>query len=145
MRYLSKKGFTLLELLLVLLIAGLAVSLVVVSTVSTQEKTVLHQEARRLQRTLEYARELSLMKRRPFVFVPADEGGSFWLESDGEPFGKELVLPKGLLVEGDVIVFLPKGNNTGGSVAITNRSGKGYFIELDPATGKAELQRLQPA
>jgi prepilin-type N-terminal cleavage/methylation domain-containing protein len=145
MRYLSERGFTLLELFVVLFIVGLALSLVVMTTARTRDKTLLEQEARKVRRTLSYARELSLMQRTPFSFVPDPESGTFWLEKDGKPYGGVHALPDGLSLEGEAIVFLPKGNSTGGGVAVTDKKKRGYVIEVDPTTGTAEIFRLQPA
>jgi prepilin-type N-terminal cleavage/methylation domain-containing protein len=145
MRYPSDRGFTLLELIVVLLVVGLAASVVMMTTARTQEKTMLDQEARKLHRVLGYARELSLIQRAPFVFVSDEETGRFWIEKNGSPYGDVLVLHKNLMIRGDAIVFLPKGNSTGGSVAITDKKKRGYVIKVDPATGISEIFRLQPA
>lgn len=137
-------GFTLLELVMVLLIVGVAISIAAVSLDSVYEKNILRQEATRLYGTLRHAREVSLLHRAPVTFLHEEESGQFWLDKGGSVFGKVHQLHNGIQIEGDSIVFLPKGNSTGGIVTIADAKKRKYSIEVDPNTGNAAVKRLQP-
>ena len=143
MRYHFKKnGFTLLELIIVMFIAGIGLSIVGVAAARSYEKGMLRQEAARLHSTMRYARELSLMQRAPVGFALQEEEGVYWLEKNGSLWGDKKAVRSGHVLEGEPIVFLPKGNSTGGYISITDSRERGYSIEVDPVTGRATIQRL---
>lgn len=142
MIYLYKAGFTLLELIIVLFIMAIGASIVAVSVSRSYEKGVLRGEVTRLHSTLRQARELSLQQRTPFTFVLEQEDGTFRLEKNGVLYGRLLSVSKDVILKGKSIVFLPKGNSTGGYITVTNSKGRGYFIEVDPVTGTAKVGRL---
>jgi len=139
----DKKGFTLLELIAVLFIIATAAGLVAVGIGKSFDKAELREEASRLRNTLRHARELALIERVP-VFVNLDsEGNLYWIEMNNEKQGEAHLLPRGLFLrtEGKV-VFLPKGQSTGGEVIIENKNKKGYIINVDPVTGEPKLKRI---
>lgn len=142
MRYLSEKGFTLIELIVVLAIAGVAVSLVISMVGASREKAVLRQEAAKIRNTLRYARETSLMERIPVALVPDAELDIYRLEKDGEAWGSGVSLADGIEIGGESIVFMPKGVSTGGVITLRDRKERGFAIEVDPVTGRAEVRRL---
>lgn len=138
----SERGFTLLELVVVIFIAGLAVAIASVSVNRAQQKSVLKQQAARLHSTLRHARDVAILERAPVSFVLDPETGSFWLERLGKIRGLTRDLPEGLNLGGDVIVFMPKGNSTGGRVALWRDDGQGYVVMVNKVTGIARLSRL---
>jgi len=144
MKYLSDhKGFTLLELFAVLFIIATAAGLVGAAVGKSFDKAVLREEASRLRNTLRHARELSLIERIP-VFVKLDSNRNlYWIEINDETQGKVHQLPKGLLLQTDgEVVFLPKGQSSGGEVVLEDERKKGYIIEVDPVTGEPKLRRI---
>lgn len=142
MRYPSDRGFTLIELVVVLAIVGVAMSLVVSTLGRSRDKTVIRQEAARLRNTLMYARETSLMERTPVALVPDGEGNAYRLEKGGKGWGEARSLPEGVRISGEAVIFMPRGSSTGGAITLEDRSKRGFRVEVDPVTGKAELRRL---
>jgi hypothetical protein len=95
-----------------------------------------------IQKTLKRARDLSLIQRTPFAFALEEKSGAFWLEKNGVLYSGPRSVPEDISIKGKPIVFLPKGNSTGGLITITNPKGRGYYIEVDPVTGTATVERL---
>lgn len=144
MKYLSdKRGFTLLELVAVLFIIATAAGLVAVAVGKSFDKAQLREEAVRLHNTMAHARELALVERVPVFLKLDNEANLYWLEMNGTKLGKTHTLPRGLFLrtKGEV-VFLPKGQSSGGEVVIENEKKKGYIIDVDPVTGKPKLKRI---
>jgi prepilin-type N-terminal cleavage/methylation domain-containing protein len=142
MRYLSKGGFTLLEIIIVLLIAGIGLSIASVAISRSLEKNVVRRETARVQRTLARARELSLLQRTPHVFALDEEKGTFWIEKNGEITGRIWSVSDRLIIAGKPIKFMTKGNSRGGIITITDMHERGYLIEVDTVTGRAAVGRL---
>lgn len=134
-------GFTLLELLIVLFIAGMGFSIVAVSMGRSYEKSVVRQEAVLLQAAMRQAREQSVLQRSQFAF--AFKENLYWLEKDGSPYGAARKLPEGLKLSGKPIAFMPKGNSTGGAVSLTKEGGGGFSIAVDAISGAAEIKRIE--
>jgi general secretion pathway protein H len=143
MRSLSDKGFTLLELILVLFIVGVALSLVAGVMGKSRGKAILRQEVADVRNLLRHARERSLMERAPCAVVLDAEAGTYWIEKDGEPPGRPQALPDTIGISGSDIVFLPKGNSTGGEITLKDTSERGYIVAVDPVTGHPTVRRLQ--
>ncbi|MDP2167052.1 MAG: GspH/FimT family protein [Thermodesulfovibrionales bacterium] len=135
-------GFTLLELLLVLFIAGIAISIVAVSVTRVYEKTVFKEEIKRLYTSLRQARDMAVLQRAVFAFSVDAGGGSYRLEKDGEAYGSPNVMPPDVRIKGDRIMFFPKGNSTGGSIEIDGPHERKYLIEVEAVTGRAKVRRL---
>ncbi len=139
----SEGGFTLLELIVVLWILGIAMAVVTISIQRAHEKGFLKDEAQRVHGTLRQARDISLIDRIPITFVVNAEEGNFWLEKDGGVYKKVSHLPQGLEIQGEPIVFMPKGNSTGGTIILkTSEQDRGYVIEVDSVTGTAKIRGI---
>ncbi len=143
MRSLSDRGFTLLELIVVLLVIAVAAAMTTVSINRAYEKSVLKDQAMRVHGALRHARDKALLERMPVTFVPDEEARSFWLKRrDDELLGKVRHLSSGIEIHGGPIVFFSKGHSTGGSITIENKNGRGYVIEVDEVTGTAKVGRI---
>jgi general secretion pathway protein H len=138
----KSRGFTLIELVLVLVIMSVGLALVLTSLSKTYEKGLIRDEAGRAQQMMRYAHEQSLLKRMPYQFGLDPEQGIFWIESSQGILGEVQRLHEGHIITGEPVLFLPKGNSPGGFVTITDSSGRGYVIEVDPITGRAKTGRL---
>lgn len=148
---LGQGGFTLLELLLVLFIVGLAVGLVAVNMGRGLDSSRARQDAGRLYASLRHARALALTDRVPVAVAPlVDDGAApgdwpraYRIERAGRRTGKVVALSRGLTLRGETVVFFPKGDSTGGVLSIRETESRGYDVEVDPVTGKPRVTRIQ--
>lgn len=138
----AQSGFTLLELIIVLFIVGLASSVVLFSAGRLRDRTVFNEEARKIYQTMKRARELSLLGRRELTFRLDEHSGRYWVEGgDGKTFA-EHTLRQGYVLAGTEVTFFPKGNSSGGLVKINDGKGREYAIEVDPVLGTPSIKRL---
>lgn len=139
-------GFTLLELVIVLLIVALGAGLTLMSLGNTKGREELRSEAVGVYTELRHLHERSLMERTPFALVAnAENGLSYSVLKNGKPSGAPHVLRAGLKVGGGPVVFYAKGNAAGPPFTVTDTKGRGYAIEVDSVTGAATIKRLQPS
>lgn len=135
-------GFTLLELIVVLVIIGLAAAVVLFSIGRLHETTLFNQEARRVYHTLSRAREMAVIGRTDIVVRVDEEGQRYGIEGDRGPSTGIRTLRQGIQLSGEDIVFFPKGNSSGGTITLRNAKGQAYAIEVNPALGKPAIRRL---
>ncbi|MEW6214317.1 MAG: hypothetical protein AB1478_03805 [Nitrospirota bacterium] len=137
-------GFTLLELMIILFIAGISISVVILSAGRIREKTIFKEEARRLHATLRYAREISLLERIDVTFDLDEEGSNkYWLVKR-DRIENEHLLPEGFSITGEAITFFPKGNCSGGIINIKDDKGREYRFEVDPVLGITSFKGVHP-
>ncbi len=88
-------GFTLLELLVVLFIIGVVASIVVVSIVGSDHKSIVRHEANRMVRTIEIARREATLRNElwgvmldtnQYEFMQYDFKSDEWLPIDRRPY-----------------------------------------------------------
>ncbi len=75
-------GFTLLELLVVLVIAGLTLGMVTFNALPS-ERQVLEKEAKRIAILLELARDEAIVRNRPIAFESDEQGYRFLVREEG--------------------------------------------------------------
>jgi general secretion pathway protein H len=138
----NKKGFTLLELLVVLFIVGVIVSIVAVSVGRLRDKTVFTEEARRIYLTTKHAREASILERREVAFRLNEETNTYWLDYSASKPSENHAVPKRFIITGADIFFFPKGNSSGGLIEIQNEKGQKYAIEVNQVLGTSTIKRL---
>ncbi|OGW15010.1 MAG: type II secretion system protein GspH [Nitrospinae bacterium RIFCSPLOWO2_12_FULL_45_22] len=160
MRY--QKGFTLVELLVVLLLLGLMLALAGPRITSGLGSASLKSTARKIATTLRYARGQAVAKKTPHEVFFDNEAGVYGIEevasrqdltspsdSAGSPNPAEKTgnlqtfkLPEEIkLKENNSITFYPNGSSSGGDVILSNQKGKGYLIEVDIITGLVRISR----
>lgn len=132
------RGFTLLELLLVIAIAGLIAGATVIGVGRLQDKAEFKNSIRTIQGSLREARILSISERVPVTWKL--ENSSLVLEKEGQPYGGRFKLPERILFRADKIIFYPKGDSSGGVIGIKDRNGREYRIEVDRSTGIASFK-----
>lgn len=138
----NKRGFTLLELLVVLFIVGIIVSIVAVSVGRLRDKTVFTEEARRIYLTTKHAREAAILDRREIAFRINEETNTYWLDYSGSKPSDNHVVPDKFIITGADIFFFPKGNSSGGLIEIRNEKGQKYAIEVNQVLGTPSIKRL---
>jgi general secretion pathway protein H len=137
----GNKGFTLLELIIVLFIAGMAVAVVVFSAGRIRESAVFSDEARRLCQTLKHAREIAIMERAD-VSVKLADNNSYWIDYGDGKTSDIHVLQGGLVISGKDVDFSSDGGSSGGTIKIENAKGQAYEIDVDPVLGTPKIKRL---
>jgi len=139
----SQKGFTLLELLLVLFIMGLAAAVAMSSGSRMQEKALFNTEARKLYLTVKHAREISIIERMNIVFKVDQEAKKYWIAyGDDDKTSETHSIPQKFTIAGEDILFFPKGNSSGGRIEIGNEKGRKYEVTVDQVFGTASIKRL---
>lgn len=132
-------GFTLLEILLVLLIFSLAVTIASLSVTSGLNKIRHKTAAKRISTMFAYARNLAIAERRVY-YTEVIAGRVVVAAVNSDNIKKALLLPDGLEVEstqGSTILFYPGGSSSGGVFKVLDRKGAALFIlRIDPSTGK---------
>jgi prepilin-type N-terminal cleavage/methylation domain-containing protein len=148
------QGFTLIELIMVMLIAAVAFSLVVVVTRYGGGVVELNTFVKETAATLRYARNYAVAHKKVYSFILSEDKKSYSLyadlpdiETDENPppvLSKEV--PESLDVvfkdktEVYRIDFYPQGNSRGGVLQISNQKGKILFIIINRVTGKIEVK-----
>ncbi|MHB8880353.1 MAG: pilus assembly FimT family protein [Thermodesulfovibrionales bacterium] len=138
----GNKGFTLLELVVVLFIAGLSAAVVIFSIGRLHEQTLFNQEARKVYQAARHGRETALLQRKEVILRIDEEANSYWLEDRNKNITGKHTVYKGASITGKDIVFYPKGNSTGGSLTLRNAKGKEFHIEIDPILGTPSVKGL---
>lgn len=138
----SQTGFTLFELILVLFILGLAAAVVMSSGSRMQEKYMFNSEARQLYLTVKHAREISIIERMNIAFMVDQEAKKYWMAYEDEHTSEMHSIPQRYTIEGENVIFFPKGNSTGGRIEIGNGKGQKYEVTVDQVFGTASIKRL---
>ena len=161
----ESNGFTLLELVLVLLLMGLIAGLTLPFVASTLDRIKLQSEVRQIASALQFARSEAISKKTLYTFNIDINENQYWL---GIPKQKEVTQPKPIdetvrildyqeldnqetneaLTEGAfMILFYPRGNSSGGSLRFASINDKDeeniYAVIIDPITGKPKIEKLE--
>lgn len=152
-------GFTLIELIIVLMIIGISLGLVGIFVNKGSGNLELKRVAKEIATTLKYARNRAVSEKKVYSFVISESKGTYSLYAsdiagDNEDNEAESVmskiLPDNLKVnfkerEDDSykIYFFPGGNSTGGVIDIRNQAGRGLLVTVNRVTGKVEITKNQ--
>ena len=163
-------GFTLLELLVVILIVSLISALVLPRMAASLPGVQLKSTARAVAASLRYARSKSVFESTPYVAIfdptrkllaiepmekpiEADELDSFRVILDTSKLHKVYQFPDEIELavfdnrdadrDRDLfpILFFPRGDSTGGKIVLQNLRGRRYALTVDPITGAVEIER----
>jgi type II secretion system protein H len=153
-------GFTLLELVLVLLLMSLIAGLTLPFVASTLDRITLQSEVRQIASALQFARSEAISKKTLYAFHIDINEKQYWL---GIPKQEEITQPKPIdetvrildyqrtdetLTEGAfMILFYPRGNSSGGTLRFISINDKDeeniYVVNIDPITGKPKIEKLE--
>ncbi len=151
----GRSGLTLLELILVLFLLGVALALAAPALNTGMGASRVRQAARELRAAMEYQRLQALREGREQVLVVDPENNSYRLGREG----KVVPVPpeKGVLEargrwrdrEGRVwFYFYPDGLTSGGEVVVERKQGLTrirYRVFLDPLLGTASVSEVEPS
>jgi general secretion pathway protein H len=136
------RGFTLLELIVVLFIAGMAAAVVIFSAGRIRDNAVFRDEAMRHSQTLKHAREVAIMERTDVsVKLDADKN-SYWIDYGEGKTSAPHVVPAGYSLTGKDVFFFSNGSSSGGTLKIENAKDQTYEIDVDPVMGTPKVKRL---
>ena len=148
-----RKGFTLIELVLVLFIIGIASALAVGILYKSMDNVRLKTSAKELSATLRYARSHAVAEKKMYSFVMNNNGYGLYAEpqdkSDAEQEKTSLVfqktLPQGIAAEyqdsEDIrIDFYPQGDSTGGEIRLKNEKDSVMVITVEEVSGKVKIE-----
>lgn len=145
-----QRGFTLLEIILVLTIIGMA-SVLVVPNITSLESRSFSAQIRQANSLLNYARRSAVVLGHPTkaTFVPFatgtaendntnDRNDSVSWKSSGSSLRYRDSTDTEFLVDDNVdIFFFPEGGSTGGTL-IFSQDGRNVVIQIDPFTGRID-------
>ena len=140
-------GFTLLELLLVLTIIGMA-SILVVPNLGNLETRTFGAQVREAVSLLNYARRIAVVNGNPstasFVVTEEDEDSQVSVSSVGrwQSYGSSIryrdSTDREIDVEGKIeVTFYPEGGSTGGTLLMAQED-QFVSIYIDPFTGRVD-------
>jgi general secretion pathway protein H len=145
----SERGFTLVEILVVLAILGLALGLVAMRGAPGHRGLTFEGAATSVVGALREARSEAIIAGRPVRFV-LDTAARAWRIDDGAPN----VLPAGIDIAVNTITgetsdqrvaafrFAPDGSATGGAI-VFSQGGQTVRIDIDWLTGKVGVAHGQ--
>ena len=149
----SSSGFTLIELIIVLIIIGIATGLAGIYIGSSSDNLAIRTFTKDISAVLRYARNHAAAEKRTYHFAVDTEGGSYSLYSDSVKEDSEAAasidrnIPDGLEVIVDntdeeiyKIDFLPLGNSSGGLIEVRNEKAV-YIISVAKVTGRVDVER----
>ncbi|WP_031303203.1 GspH/FimT family pseudopilin [Pseudomonas sp. EGD-AK9] len=142
------RGFTLLELLVVLVIASLAVGLVGPAVQRMLPGAELKTHSRELLAQVRYARSQAILSQQPVHLRHDEQSHSLSFSHHDKPMllpaSVQLVLEPGS--HGgpddpeDAIIFYPQGYSSGGLIRLGASGGRQFEIAVDWLTGRVQLQ-----
>ena len=148
-------GFTLIELVIVLVIMGIAAGIVGIYIGSSSDNLALRTFTKDVSAILRYARNHAAAEKQSYCFVIDKEESMYRLYAHKEIENKDvIVINKSIPDSLEVIVeetgeefydieFFPRGNSSGGSIEIRNENGRAYFILVNKITGKVEVEKAE--
>ena len=143
----SSKGFTLVELIVVLMIVALMMALIGTSISRNISGAEMRTAARKVAASMRYTRTKAILSKSEQVFL-LDTESLEYTAADRAP----VTLPEGMKVELNTarseltsetaggIRFYPDGGSTGGNVRL-EANGRIYRVNVTWLTGEASLQQ----
>ena len=153
-------GFTLLEMILVLVMMGLIAGLTLPFVVPTLDRIKLQSEVRQISSAIQFTRSEAISRKTLFIFNVDIAKNQYWLAipkqeevTQSKPIDETVKLiayqrADETLTEGIfMILFYPRGNSSGGTIRFKSIDDKDeeniYAVTIDPITGKPKIKHLE--
>lgn len=152
-------GFTLIELIIVLMIIGISLGLVGFFVNQGASNLEIKRFAKEIATTLKYARNRAISEKKVYAFVISKSDGTYSLyasdisaynEDDMSESVMSRSVPEKLQIKFDErgkgalrIDFFPGGNSTGGVIDIRNQADRSLLVTVNRLTGKVEISKNQ--
>lgn len=151
----QKDGFTLIELIIVMLIIGIASGFVGVLVHRGSSSRELNKFTKEVSATLRYARSRAVAEKKVYSFIIWRDKETYGLYVDFSsdehledvPPVVYKIIPKPLQIISETradylrMDFFPQGNSSGGTLEIINQKDKAFFIIVNKVTGRVEVRR----
>lgn len=151
-------GFTLLEVILVLVFIGLIAGLTTPFVMSTLERIKHQTETRNINSALRYARSEAITRKTVTTFNADIDSNKYWIgDKEAKTSSVTKTLDPGFsmsritgneetIESGTFAVnFYPRGNSSGGTILIAKvspgKSDSAYEITIDPVTGSSRIEQ----
>ncbi len=147
------EGFSLLELVLVVLVMGLAVAISYPSLSRGSATLRLRAAGRDVFNVLRYAREKAITEQSELRIIAEKEARQVFLTDELGEGGKSYALPSDVRIErlllgteevrdGPIVIrFLPNGSSTPATIVLKSDAGGTLRIITEPITGAARILR----
>jgi general secretion pathway protein H len=149
---LNKNGFTLIELIIVLIIITIGATLVGIYIGGGREGLQIRSFAKDIAATLRYARNQAVSEKILYCFVIDAKDSMYRLyrvnnEAEGDI---QLIIDKPIPEDINVFIgepgrdvydieFFPQGNTSGGEIEVAGKSGRSIRIKVHMISGKVEV------
>ena len=153
----AREGFTLIELIIVLLIIGIAFGVVGIAVYSGGSFLELNTFVKDVSATLRYARSHAVAEKKIYSFVLWKDNRAFGLYIDFSDGNRDKDEEPPAVIYKDIppaleavlknksndfkIDFFPQGNSSGGTIEIRDQKGKTFFIIVNKVTGRVEVKK----
>lgn len=148
-----KYGFTLIELVIVLFIIGLASAVAAVAFTQGLDSVKLKASAKEVAATLRHAREQAVAQKNIYTFLIDKNGYALKdnrdnaTENDKEDsprFAIQKEFKKGVVFQNSQdkpteILFYPLGDSTGGDIYLKNSKGSAYRVSVEKLTARVSI------
>ncbi len=160
-RLADKAGFTLLEIIIVMVIMGISLGIAGIMISKNKGSVEIKTFTKEISSFLRYARSHAVSEKKMYCLVIEQEEGVLRLfydkknVEDDEGNGRfatvmSRTIPDDLEIilqdddsKAPCIEFFPLGNSTGGVLEISNEKGTTYLISINMITGKIEVEKAE--
>jgi len=154
----NARGFTLLEIILVLVFMGLIAGLSTPFVMATLERIKHQSETRKINSALRYTRSEAITRNITTTFNADIHNRQYWISNreakkssitrtlDPEFSFSYITGNKETIDRGTfAIKFYPRGNSSGGTIRVAkvspDKSDSAYEITIDPITGSSRIEQ----
>jgi len=151
----SLRGFTLIEIIIVLFIIGIATGLVGIMVSSNSGNLEVRTFTKELSAVLRYARSHAVSEKKSYCFVidREEEMYRLYVHGAGEEKEADTVISKSIPEEIEIIrsendeevdiEFFPQGNSTGGVMQVARDGKVDFLVIINKITGRVEVEKAE--